>query len=189
MYRVYEIFEVPLNGSPKRVTVIRGLESAKSKLQEVANRTNNECFAADARTRQVVAIMNVPPSKWLATKRIFQISYDEELGRERAELVKSRGYNVLSVIGNEAAQVALSPIQDQDYDLFIVGQGAPNETRQEIALWLKMKYPETRILALNPANEQVPQADYNVEDDPENWLPIISRELANFNSRPVEASI
>jgi hypothetical protein len=140
MHRVYEIFEVPPNGSPQRVTVVSGLESAKSKLYEIADHTNNECFAADAGTRQIVALVNAAPSKWRGTKHIFQITYDEELGRERAELLKSHGYNVLSVIGNEVAKVALSPIQH--HDLFIVGHAAPEETRQEIVLWLKEKYPE-----------------------------------------------
>lgn len=187
MHRVYEVFEVLPNGSPRRVIVVSGLESAKARLQELANSTSNECFASDTKTHQIVALMNVPPSKWRASKHIFQITYDEQLGQQRAELLKSRGYTVLSVIGNEAARVALIPIQH--YDLFIVGHAAPQETRQEIVLWLKAKYPRVKILALNPANQQVPRADYNVrQEDPESWLPIISREVADSNRGPVKAS-
>jgi hypothetical protein len=178
MHRVYEIFEVLPNGLPQRVTVISGLDSAKARLHELANHTPNECFAADARTRQIVALMNVPPSKWRVTKHIFQITYDEKLGARWAELLKSRGYSLMSVIGNEAARLVLSPVQQ--YDFFIVGSAAPKETRQEMVFWLKAKYPRAKILALNPPNQEILRADYNVrQNGPENWLPIISKEFAN----------
>lgn len=178
MLRVYEIFEVLPNGSLQRVTEISGLGSAKARLHELASHTPNECFAADARTRQIVALMNVPPSKWRATKHIFQITYDEKLGARWAELLKSQGYSVMSVIGNEAAKLVLSPVQQ--YDFFVVGSAAPEETRQEMVFWLKAKYPRAKILALNPSNQEIVQADYNVrENGPENWLPIISKEFAN----------
>jgi hypothetical protein len=130
MHRVYEIFEVPRNGSPQRVTLVSGLEFAKMALQGLARRTKNECFAADARTRQVVMQMNVAPAKLQTTKRIFQITYNEELGLQRAKLLEARGYTVMTVVGNQAAQLLLSSIQD--FDLFIVGHAAPEETRAKI---------------------------------------------------------
>lgn len=178
MYRAYEIFEVLPNGSPQRVTVVSGLESAKSRLHQLANNTSNECFAMDARTRQIVALMNVPPATWRATKHIFQISYDEEAGRRRAELLKSHGYTVISVIGNEAAKILLSSIQP--YDLFIVGPAAPEQTRGEMVDWLKALYPGVKILALNPPNQLVLSADYNIPyNGAENWLSIVSEELSS----------
>lgn len=181
MHRVYEIFEVMPNGAPQRVSVVSGLEFAKVALHELAKRTNNECFAADPKTRQVVIQMNVPRQKWRATKHIFQITYDEEAGVQRAELLKARGYSVVSVIGNDAAKVALSSIQD--YDLFIVGHAAPEETRREIVAWLRAKYPPVKILALNPPNQQILGADYNVRQNrPEAWLAIVSRQLSNSAS-------
>lgn len=179
MHEAYEIFEVLPNGSRQRVAVISGLQSANARLQELANNTRNECFAADARTRQIVAQRNVPR----AVKQIFQISYDEQLGLRSAELLNSHGYSVVSIIGNDAAQVVLSPIQN--YGLFIIGHAAAEETRQEMVLWLKAKYPTVKILALNPPNQEVLHADYNVwQDGPENWLPIVSRELANSVDSP-----
>ena len=178
MTRVYEIFEVKPNGSPQRVTVVSGLESAKARLHELASNTTNECFASDARTHQIVALINVPPSKWRASKHIFQVSYDERWGVQRAELLKSRGHSVILAIGNAAAKLALIPIQP--YELFIVGHEAPAETRQEMVFWLKAKYPKAIIVALNPLDQKLLQADYNVRQNyPETWLPIISRELAN----------
>lgn len=180
MNRVYEIFEVPPNGSPQRVTVVSGVEFAKMVLEALAKRTSNECFAADAGTRQVVMQRNVPPAKlW----RIFQISYDEQQGLQRAELLKSRGYGVMSVIGNDAAKVLLS--SRQPYDLFIIGNAAPGKTRREMLDWLRANYPGVKILAINPSGQQVFGADYNMQqNEPENWLAIVFQQLANSREAP-----
>jgi len=181
MHRVYEIFEVMPNGTPQRVTTILGVEFAKLALQGLAKRTKNECFAADAKTRQVVMYMNVPQARSRATRTIFQICYDEQEEVLRAGLLKSRGYDVISVNGNEAAKVVLSSIQH--YDLFIVGHAAPKETRREMVAWLRANYPGVKILALNPPNQQILGADYNVrQNGPETWLPIVSEQLSNSAS-------
>jgi hypothetical protein len=178
MQRVYEIFEVLPNGSPQKVAIITGLEFAKLAIERLAKCTNDECFAADAKTHQVVIQANTPPAKLLLAKRIFQIAYDEQTDVRRAELLRSRGYWVISVIGNEAAKLLLRSIQR--YDFFIVGHTAPEETRSEIVGWLKATYPSVKILAVNPPGQSVFEADYNVrEDGPENWLPIVSQELTN----------
>src|SRR5205823_11600255 len=101
---------------------------------------------------QVVVQLNVSQEKWRTTKRIFQIAYDEQLGLRRAELLRSLGYGVISVIGNDPAIILLTSIQH--YDLFIVGHAAPEETRTEMVDWIKVKYPEVEILALNPPHQR-----------------------------------
>lgn len=178
MNRVYEIFEVLGNGSRQKLAVVSGLESAKARLLEVANSTRNECFVADARTHQIVAHRNVPPAKWRAAKHIFQICYDEQACLQRAELLKSFGYSVMSVIGNEAAKIVLSSIQD--YDMFVVDHAAEEEIRREMVLWLKEKYPRVKTLALNPRNQEVLQADYNAQqNEAASWLAMVAREMGN----------
>jgi CheY-like chemotaxis protein len=187
MHRVYEIFEVMPNGTPQRVTVISGVEFAKLALLGLAKRTKNECFAADAKTRQVVMYMNVPRAKLQATKRVFQIAYDEDTGLRRAELLRSRGYAVISVTGNQPAKLLLSSIQH--YDLFIVGHAAPEETRREIVDWLKGQYPKVKILVLNPPDQQVVSADYNVKQNgpAESWLLIVTQLLERRAIRRLNA--
>jgi hypothetical protein len=175
MVREYEIFEVLPNGSTRRISAVSGLEFAHRGLKELAKHTSNECFAADAKTRQVVAQMNVPQTKRRLAKRIFHIAYNEELGVRRAELLRSSGYGVISVIGNERAKILLSSIQH--YDLFIVGHAAPEQTRKEMVDWLKLKYPKVKILALNPSHQELSTADYNVlQNGPENWLAIVAQQ-------------
>jgi len=110
-----------------------------------------------------------------AIKRIFQIAYTEQLRTERAELLRHLGYAVISVIGNEAAQVLLSANPHNDLALFIVGHAASERTRKEMVDWLKEKYPKVKALAINPPHSQLPNADYNAtQNGPENWLPFVS---------------
>jgi hypothetical protein len=79
------------------------------------------------------------------------------------------------VIGNEAAQVLLSANPHSDLALFIVGHAASERTRKEMVDWLKEKYPNVKVLALNPPNSQLPGADYNaIQNGPENWLRFVS---------------
>lgn len=175
MYRTYEILEVLPDGSTVKRTAGHGLEFAKVALENLAKRTSNECIAADERTHQVVAQLNLPPAK-RAIKRIFQIAYDEEAGLATAELLRSRGYAVIMVLSNEAAKVLLSSIQK--YDLFIIGHAASEKCRSEMAGWLKMYYPDVKVLALNPPHQPLPNADCNaLASDPEGWLSFVTEQL------------
>lgn len=126
--------------------------------------------------------MNLPAAKLRATPRIFQIGYDEEAALQQTELLKSHGYSVICVIGNLAATVLLS--SPQHYDLFIVGHSAPEETGRAMVDWLKANYPKVEVFALNLPGQELPGADYNVQQNgPENWLLIISRALASAAGR------
>jgi hypothetical protein len=106
--------------------------------------------------------------------RVFQIAYNEALRVTRGELLKQRGYEPTSVLGNDAAKRALEG--DQTYRIFIVGHDAPRHTREEMVRWLKTKFPTTRVLALNPPYEsRLTWADYNVPlNGPEEWLAAVA---------------
>lgn len=180
MYRSYEIIEVMPDGSTVKRSVVNGLEFAKLMLEDLSKRTTNECMAADEKTHQVVAQANLPPAK-RAIKRIFQIAYDEGAGLRSAELLRSHGFGVISVLSNEAAKVLLASIEK--YDLFIVGHAAAEESRREMVDWLKTNYPSVKVLALNPPHQPLPNADYNaLENDPDDWLVFITERLANCAS-------
>ena len=174
MYRDYDIFEVLPNGSKVSIARMPSLELALLRLERLARFTSNECFVAEAETRQVIAHRNVPSAKDQVIKRIFQIVYDEELGIQRAELLRSLGYHVISVVGNEKAKILLSAIHR--YDFFIVGSTAPEETRSEIVSWLKAYYPNVKILALNPPQQRQAHADYNASQNGP-WLAIVTQQL------------
>lgn len=178
MDREYEIFEQLPDGSPIWRSHASGLHNAHLKLQEVARKTSNECFAVHLHTKEVVARLNVRPSFGTLGKRlIFQIAYDSKQATERAEVLRLCGYEVVSVFGNEAAKVILST--PHHCDLFIVENGAPEESSREMVAWLKAKYAGVRILALNsPGIRELAGADYNAElNGPEGWLPLVATAL------------
>jgi hypothetical protein len=106
-------------------------------------------------------------------KRVFQIAYDLGLMTTRELVLKTRGYQVVSVFGSAAARQALS--QSSNYDLFIVGHDAPAEHRQAMVQWLKASFPNVRVLSLNPPHHGgVSSADYNVSlNGPEEWLRVV----------------
>jgi hypothetical protein len=108
---------------------------------------------------------------------VFQIAYDSGLASARSSVLRLQGYEVVSVIGNEAAKVVLS--MPEQYDLFIVRHAAEDQVRKEMVLWLKAHYPGIRILALNPPKvSELAGADYNVKlNGPETWLPVIATAL------------
>jgi hypothetical protein len=66
----------------------------------------------------------------------------------REQLLKQLGYRVTSVRGNEAAQRSLA--LNLRYDLFIIGHDAPREIREVMVRWLKDRFPDAAIIALNP---------------------------------------
>ncbi|OLB25655.1 MAG: hypothetical protein DMG41_04170 [Acidobacteria bacterium] len=62
------------------------------------------------------------------------------MGNDTAEPLRSHGYGVITVMGNEKARVLLGSIHH--YDLFIVGHAAAEAIREEMADWLKREIPE-----------------------------------------------
>lgn len=127
-------------------------------------------------TREVVARVNVRTGRG-KKPFVFQIAYDSKLANARSEILRLHGYEVVTVIGNEAAKVVLS--MRQECDLFIVGHAAPEQTRRDMVEWLRTEYPGVRILALNPPLiRALMGADYNVKlNGPETWLPAIAAAL------------
>jgi hypothetical protein len=107
---------------------------------------------------------------------ILQIAYDESLLITREQLLRSRGYEVVSVMGNEDAKRLLA-IPGQYYRLFIVGHAAPQQAREEIAHWLKERFPKIQVLALNgPYQDKVVAADLNaILDGPDAWLSAVAK--------------
>jgi maltooligosyltrehalose synthase len=177
MDREYDIFEILEDGSVTWRATVHGLRSARLIIAELAKNTGNEHFAMNLPTGEVVFPVDTSQatSPSGAIKRIFQIAYTDRLRDERTELLRRLGYAVISVIGNEAARVLLSAMQHADIALFIVGHAAAEQTRNEMVDWLKAKYPNVKVLALNPPYQQLPDADFNaVQNGPEKWLPFVS---------------
>jgi hypothetical protein len=144
------------------------VEQDRDKLLNLIRRITELLDAKDKRLQQ---------NRVLAAQRgnrVFQIAYDNALLIAREQLLKSRGYDVGSVLGNEAAQRSLA--DGQSCRLFIVGHNAPRETREEMVRWLKENFPHTKVVALNPPSQgKLTGADFNfVLNGPEEWLAAVS---------------
>jgi CheY-like chemotaxis protein len=66
----------------------------------------------------------------------------------RASPLSELGYEVVSVLGNDAATDVLNAWPH--YDLFVIGPNAPDATRLQIVEFLRTNYPRRPIIALNP---------------------------------------
>jgi hypothetical protein len=179
--REYDVFEQLPDGAPLWRGHASGLLNVRIKLEELARTTSNECFAVYIPTSEIVArvggAQRVLPQ---GTRKslVFQISYDSEHSIQRTKVLREHGYEVASVLGNEAAKTVLSTRLMQ-CDFFIVGHRAPEHLRRGMVVWLREHYPNVRILALNsPGILELDGADYNVKlNGPETWLPLVSKAL------------
>jgi hypothetical protein len=173
----YDIFECLQDGSVAWRDSVTGLIAARQRLQEFSHSGGNDYFAMRLPTREVVFRADGVRKEVSLAKRVVQIAYTEKLRTERADVLRSRGYGVLSVLGNEPAKILLTALKIPCAEIafFIVGHAAPDATRKEIVDWLKTLCPHVKIIALNPPNQQILRADYNVlQNGPESWLPIIA---------------
>lgn len=177
MEREYELFEQLPDGAPIWRGHASGLHNVRAKLEEMARNTTNECFAIYLPTKEVVARLNAKERTAGGKKVVFQIAYDEQQARERSEILRLCGYEVVSVIGNEAARVILG--MRQRCDLFIIGNTGGEERRKDLVKWLRAKYAGVPILALNsPGIRELAGADYNVEaNGPRAWLRLVTGAL------------
>lgn len=172
----YEIFECLPSGYLNWRDSAPDLTSARLLLNQFAKKSENDYFGFCLATRELVFRADRAAKNPPLARRVFQIAYTEKLLRERADLLRSLGFGVLSVIGNEPAKTLLTmtQIRSEDLSFFMLGHAAPNSTRSEMTAWLGERYPGVRIIALNPPNEQIPTADYNVpQNGPEKWLSIV----------------
>jgi len=174
MQRDYELFEQFHDGSVMWRGHAAGVPEVRQKLSELSKTTVNECFAIHLPTKEIVAYVNVGGSRPKIEKQLVaQIAYDHTLAMKRTDLLRARGYGVVTVIGNEAAKLVLD--LSPSWNFFIVGDAAATEVREEIVDWLKSRFPAVPILALNPLEtSDLLGADYNAnQNEPERWLPII----------------
>lgn len=172
----YNIFECLPDGSVAWRASEVGLNPTRLKLQELVRTTSNGFVAIHLPTHEVIFCANPDRRGMILAKRVFQIAYTESLRKLREEILRSRGYGVLFVLGNGAGKAVLSALHlhPSDIAFFMVGHGAAEATRKEMVDWIKTRYPKVKVLVLNPPNQQIAGADYNVlQNGPELWLSIV----------------
>ncbi len=168
----FNIFECMADGSVRWCEETSSLIKARRLLRELVRARKSEFFAMHLTTRGILFHSEAPA----LGRRVFQIAYTERLCQERAHLLRTLGYGVLSVLGSEAAKKLLRTVRilPQDIDLFMIGHAAPETERKGMVEWLKTRYPQVKVLVLNPPNQRIPGADHNAPlNSPEMWLPLL----------------
>jgi CheY-like chemotaxis protein len=112
--------------------------------------------------------------------RVFQVAYTPELLTRRSTLLARHGYQVTSALGNDAAKASLQQ-PGRRFDVFIIGRAAPEGVRLEMARWIRTHFPDRRIVALHPDDEQrLDGLRYNANDyRPEGWMSAIAAAAQN----------
>jgi CheY-like chemotaxis protein len=102
---------------------------------------------------------------------ILHVAYYPTLQATQALVLKSAGYEVTSVLGNDNAR-ALDAAVIGAADLIVVGFCAPHSVRAELVLWFKTQYPKLPIVALRSSSwEEFPEADASTfAESPTIWL-------------------
>lgn len=150
----FHIFKVQSDGSLRWMEAAVDVERAKARATVLAASAPGEYVITNMTGDKILV-------KFSPKRIMFQIGYDENELKVRAELFRRVGHEVISVADNEAAKNALTSIHN--VDVFVVGHTAPEQTRKEMVDWLKTNFPKVKIVALIPsANRQLPRADYNV---------------------------
>ncbi|PYT96295.1 MAG: hypothetical protein DMG36_00670 [Acidobacteria bacterium] len=150
----FHIFKVQSDGSLRWMEAAVDVERAKTRAKVLAASAPGEYVITNMTGDKILV-------KFSPKRIMFQIGYDENELKVRAELFRRVGHEVISVADNEAAKNALTSIHN--VDVFVVGHTAPEQTRKEMVDWLKTNFPKVKIVALIPsANRQLPRADYNV---------------------------
>jgi hypothetical protein len=147
MQRHYDLFEQFPDGSPMWRGRVSGLPEVRRHLTELSQQTQNECFAMHLATKEVVASMNVGGAHPKIEKRLVgYIAYDHAWAKERTAVLRAKGFEVVTVTGNEAAKLVLD--LSDSWKFFIIGDESPKEAKEEMASWLKVNFPDVPILTL-----------------------------------------
>lgn len=155
----FEIFKVEPDGRLRWLAAAPSMQTAETRVKRLP--PGNYVIIADQHTPKRISIRS--PAKQI----VFQICYDDSEGSTAREtLFRSFGHEVISVADNDVAKGTLASIPK--VDVFILAHTAPEHTRREMVDWLKVNFPQAKIVALIPS--AIPQllcADYNVPQS--NW--------------------
>ena len=102
---------------------------------------------------------------------ILQVAYYPTLQETRTQMLKSAGYQVTSVLGNDNA-IGLDGAVIAAADLIVVGFSASHSVRAAMVHWFKAYYPKIPVVALQVNSwEKFPEADASTfSENPTIWL-------------------
>jgi DNA-binding NtrC family response regulator len=114
----------------------------------------------------------------LMPAHILQVAYYPTLQETRTELLKTAGYRVTSVLGNDEA-MGLNGAVIAAADLVVVGFSAAHSVRAAMVHWFKAHHPSLPVIVLQFYRwEKFPEADVaTLSEDPATWLAEVANTL------------
>jgi DNA-binding NtrC family response regulator len=107
---------------------------------------------------------------------ILQVAYDTSLMETRALMLKSKGYKVTSVCGNQQA-MSLGADRLGEFDAAVIGFSSTQPNRQQMVQWFKANRSNLRVVVLQfDCFEKFPEADFvSPSEDPAEWLGTVAQ--------------
>lgn len=139
----FDIFKREASGEVLWIKSAEDLKFARAAVQELMASAPHEYVIHSLRTNNDLVVKPRSKRRRKSKPEVFQIAYNDVLMTTRAGLLRSIGFKIESVVGNEAAKAALTD-NSKRYALFIIGRDAAATVRRDMAVWLKSKYPKFR---------------------------------------------
>ena len=111
-------------------------------------------------------------------KKILQIEFRESILVTRADILRSAGFAVDSILGSDPTwKTRLS--QSGDYDVIVIGHGSTWFDRRDLIAFFRASLPSLPLIALLRRTDQpFHDASHNCPaDDPVVWLKTIRKAL------------
>ncbi len=106
-------------------------------------------------------------------RRILCISWNPALAREREQILAEAGCEVLSVVGQEAAEQAVTA----EWDVLVIGHSVPRAHKQRL-MRLFRRHSDAPILSLLlPGHQPLPEATLGIPGEDTNRLRQVARHV------------
>ena len=132
------------------------------------------CFRLD--------VKGIVAAKYIRTmsQRILSVSYDISLLATRKMLLEQRGYSVTNALGFSQATMHCG---EGGFDLFILGHSIPHDDKLQLIETFRANCPAP-ILSLERHGEDFVPADFHASpDDPDTFIEVVGRVLAEEENR------
>lgn len=102
-----------------------------------------------------------------ATRRILCISWNPDLAREREQILSEAGCEVVSVVGQQAAEKAMTTA---DPDALVIGHSVPREHKQRLMRAFRRHSDGPILSLLLPGQQPLAEATLGIPGNDTNRL-------------------
>ena len=110
---------------------------------------------------------------------ILHVAYDRALLETRHLMLKARGYNVTSALGNEQV-MAMTPDDLAGFQVAVIGFSSTHAARSTLVKWFKAQSPQLPVVVLQfHEYERFPLAECTtLSEEPALWLDAVDQQVS-----------